>query len=76
MDINFGWQGKSYTVDRTAYDADKIVLPDGTLLKVSSWQEIEPPIPMGIKEVPHVFARSTPSDIAKNMGAVVAKEAE
>lgn len=73
-DIEFEFEGVSYTVSSKAYDCDLIILPDGRALDVYGWTESEPPSPIKLGEVPHIFmSYYTPEQIASRLGGVVAK---
>jgi len=72
--IRFDWKGKMYKVSMEAYDKNRIVLPDGTLLAANSWLESMPPQPAGLHEINHMFSGSSPEEIAEHMNGVVAHE--
>ena len=74
-DITFVWKGKNYTVESRAYDLSRIVLPDGTVLQVTSWLESYPPQVGGAEEVNHLFKNLPVADIAKQMNACIAEPA-
>lgn len=50
-DINFKYEGKSYTVPMEAYTTNCIGLPDGRVLESAGWLEIYPPQPIKLKEL-------------------------
>ena len=70
--ILFNFKGKRYEVGREAYDNDKIVLPDGTLIHVGNWSESSPPEPNDMYQIEHVFG-SNPQAVAENLGAAIAR---
>ncbi|MFH1648149.1 MAG: hypothetical protein ABIA11_00245 [Patescibacteria group bacterium] len=72
-DITFTWKGKKYTVEARAYDTPHIVLPDGTVLRVTMWLETYPPKVGKAEEVNHLFKDMPVVEIAENMYACVAK---
>jgi len=75
MDIYFSYDGQRFVVEGRAYDVGRIVLPDGRLLEASGWLESMPPQPTGLHEINHLFADSTPAEIAQQMNGVVARPA-
>lgn len=72
-DIEFVYEGVPYTVSSRAYDTDLIILPDGRALEVYGWSETEPPSPIELHQVHHLYTGFTPADIADMMGGVVAQ---
>ena len=72
--ISFEFEEKRYIVRNEAYDLNRIVLPDGTLLKAGIWYESYPPQPGELQVVNHLFKDLEPTAIAEQMNAVVAKE--
>ena len=50
MRINFDFEGKRYQVGMDAHDNNlPIKLPDGRVIKVTSWLERRPPAPEGFE---------------------------
>jgi hypothetical protein len=71
--INFEFEGQLYTVDASAYDLNRIILPDKRILEADRWLESLPPVPEGLHEVPHVFMEMEPEKIAMLMNGVAAR---
>lgn len=71
MNIEFEFEGTKYVVGSQAYERDRIVLPDGRVLKVVTWLESNPPQP----KVLAVLGTLTQEELAKEPpGLVAAKE--
>jgi len=47
--IRFKFDNKVYQVPMGAYNADRIMLPDSTLLRVLAWSESMPPKPLNLE---------------------------
>jgi hypothetical protein len=71
--IRFEWNGVQYAVSMEAYDTPLIVLPDGTVLQVTSWFETSPPRIVSLNEVNHLFKDFDVEYIAEQMNGVVAR---
>lgn len=71
-EIEFEWLGVKYDVSTDAYNTDRILLPDGTLLLVTKWGERIVPDVLEIEEVAY-FRFGTLEDMARKHGAVIAK---
>ncbi|MBU1071197.1 hypothetical protein KKG65_02160 [Patescibacteria group bacterium] len=72
--ISFEYKGKSYLVSDEAYDLNRIVLPNGTLLEAGIWYESLPPQVGRLTPVEHLFKNLEPTVIAKQMNAALAQE--
>ncbi len=59
MLISFAYNNVSYTVPMEVYDKEKILLPDGRVLKVGRWEMGFPPTPMELEEMGNIHTRST-----------------
>jgi len=73
--IFFEHGGKTYEISQAVYGdrVPYVVLPDGTLLKVTSWSKTYPPIP-ALREETHLFTGQPPERIAQFMNGVLARE--
>lgn len=72
-DIEFTYEDISYTVSSRAFIFDLIILPDKRALEVYGWTESQPPSPIELHEVPHIFMNFSPEEIATQLGGVVAQ---
>lgn len=71
--IDFAWKNVPYEVGQEAYDLNKIVLPDGTLLEVGMWLDSMPPQPRELRELSHPYKeKKTAEEIAKIFNGIVA----
>lgn len=76
--IEFDWKDKHYKVGKKAYDLNKIVLPDGTLLEGIMWfDDSNPPQLEELQEHPHPYkGRKSAEEIAKMFDGIVAESVE
>ncbi len=76
MNIRFSYKGKNYKVGMEAYELDKILLPDGTMLAVENgWLESLPPQPSGLVKQAYQSAPNTPLEsIARQFRCAIATE--
>ncbi len=73
--IQFSFQNATYEVGMMAYSLDKILLPDGNLLKVTDWSETNPPEAMGLHIIGfHLSFGESRKKLAKKLCAAVAEE--
>ena len=74
--IRFDYKSKSYTVPMIVFDEGKrIVLPNGIVLRVEGWNEMDPPRPIRLVKMNHLFEHLSADQIAIYMNGVVASPA-
>lgn len=74
--IRFEYEGVWYEVDPEAFEAGKIILPDGRLYEVETWTRSEPPIPLDLILIQHRYLYSDLRKLANRFDAVIATLAE
>lgn len=65
LDISFSYENTDYLVDSSAYDVNRIKLPDRKVLYVPSWLESNPPVPESFEPADPVFLQGLEIPVAR-----------
>ncbi len=71
--IVFGHNGQKYQTDKYAFVSEKIVLPDGQLIKVTEWGQGIPPKVIRFEVVSHGMNDKSQTQLAALLNAATAQ---